>query len=121
MIKEMDITWLRPKRWWKRPSFRINKAFTIAGQEIPVGFVTDFTSIPWFARWLFLIMGQWAPAAALHDFLIDKPGVTEKEAAEKFKTALYIQKCPYWISSGMYYVITAADYIRLQWSTYVRS
>lgn len=37
--------------------------------EIPLGFETDFASIPWFARWLIKSWGRHTNPAVIHDYL----------------------------------------------------
>lgn len=36
---------------------------------VPVGFITDFASIPRFARWLLPKLGKYNKAAVIHDYL----------------------------------------------------
>ena len=36
---------------------------------VPAGFVSDFASVPWWARWLLPADGPWTPAAVVHDYL----------------------------------------------------
>ena len=44
--------------------------------EVPVGFETDFASIPRVARAIYAPDGPWAPAAVIHDFLyVEAPDV----------------------------------------------
>lgn len=37
---------------------------------VPVGYVTDFASVPWFVQWFIPRTGVWTLAAVLHDWLI---------------------------------------------------
>jgi len=37
---------------------------------VPVGYVTDFASVPWFLQWFVPRTGVWTLAAVLHDWLI---------------------------------------------------
>jgi len=62
-----------------RPTYEITEEFEycfgslenpLATFKVPVGFVTDFASIPWPFRLIFHPDGPWAKAAVLHDWLI---------------------------------------------------
>ena len=54
-------------------TFKLFKQFTWHGPVIditvPIGFVTDFASIPRFARMIIPKLGRWNKAAVLHDYL----------------------------------------------------
>ena len=41
----------------------------VAAIVIPIGFKTDFASIPWYVRWLIKVNGKHRLAALLHDYL----------------------------------------------------
>lgn len=55
------------KRWHLREELRYqgNKDLFV----VPVGFVTDFASVPRVFTWLLPRYGRWTPAAILHDYL----------------------------------------------------
>src|SRR5437764_1311818 len=36
---------------------------------VPAGFVTDFASVPWYARWLISVLGRHSIPAIVHDYL----------------------------------------------------
>jgi len=41
---------------------------------VPMGFVTDLASVPWFARWLVPTWGKFSAASIVHDWLyFDQP------------------------------------------------
>lgn len=49
--------------------YRVGSADSDEVVTVPVGFVTDFASIPWGFRNLFSPMGRWSRPAIVHDFL----------------------------------------------------
>lgn len=57
---------------------------------VPVGYVTDFASVPWFARAFIPTMGKHAKAAVLHDFLIDEGKRSIKECHAIFDEAMKV-------------------------------
>lgn len=48
---------------------------------VPTGFVTDFASIPFFARGFIATAGHSAKAAAMHDYLLSVPDVNQQRWA----------------------------------------
>lgn len=63
------------------------------GMEVtaPVGFETDFASIPWFAQSLIQVNGKHIHAAVIHDLLCvhgDDYGITQKQADDVFLEAM---------------------------------
>lgn len=50
---------------------------------VPPGYVTDFASIPGFAKLLFPPFGDWAEAAVIHDWLYDIGARDGKEEADR--------------------------------------
>ena len=67
--------------------FTFDLGFLGSGETVtvPAGFVTDFASIPGFARWLLPISGKAAKAALLHDYMLSQG---DKRAPEAFADAL---------------------------------
>jgi len=59
-----------------RPLYVTSRAIIIDGQWIPEGYVTDFGSIPWLARWRINPLDRHAWAALKHDwrYAIGEPG-----------------------------------------------
>lgn len=63
----------------KRKIFRITKEFEYRIGDfdspfgvitVPVGFLTDFASVPWFLTRWFKPDGPWAKAAVIHDYML---------------------------------------------------
>ena len=54
-------------------NWTVEKAFTYSGRQdtftVPVGFTTDFASVPRIFTWLLPRYGRWTQAAILHDYL----------------------------------------------------
>lgn len=73
---------------------------------VPVGFETDFASIPWGARNTFPPLGPWARPAIIHDYLYDTAGeggrFTRLQADKVFKEAMEVVGVPAWRREIMY-------------------
>ncbi len=69
--------------------FTFDLGFLGSGETVlvPAGFVTDFASIPWFARWLLPISGKVAKAALLHDYML---ALYDPRAPSAFAEALEV-------------------------------
>ena len=69
--------------------FTFDLGFLGSGESItvPAGFLTDFASIPGFARWLFPISGKVAKAALLHDYMLL---LNDPRASNAFAQALEV-------------------------------
>lgn len=70
--------------------------------RVPVGFITDFASIP---RALWSIMppdGKYAKAAVIHDYMYSNAIKTKKEADEIFFEAMGVLGVPVWQKWVMY-------------------
>lgn len=57
---------------------------------VPVNFMTDFASIPWWMRWWIPVLGRSAKAAVLHDFLLWQGKRSKAECAKIFLHAMTI-------------------------------
>ena len=73
--------------------------------EIPVGYVTDFASVPEKLHWLLHPVGPYGKAAVLHDYLYDKGLRTKKVADLIFLEAMGVLKVPKYIRYTMYYAV----------------
>ena len=60
---------------------------------VPAGFVTDFASVPWWARGLFAPFDRAAKAAVLHDWLWSRGSPRH---AAVFAEALAVLRVPAW-------------------------
>lgn len=76
------VTLVQTFRFWREKDGR---TFTV-----PDGFVTDFASIPWFARGLIAPLGKHAKAAVLHDYLLEETELPYGEVNAIFNEALRV-------------------------------
>lgn len=87
--------------WTKRPMgaqrFHISKPLEFYSAKldrtftVPIGFETDFASIPWFLQSIVQVNGPHIPAAVVHDYLCDHKselGITQKQADAVFLEAM---------------------------------
>ena len=82
------------------------RAMTAFGLVIvPVGFISDFASIPWWIRWLIPKMGKYNRSSVVHDFLYqygrlrkDDPHseITQEVADLIYKKLMEAQKVANW-------------------------
>ncbi|MDD3468235.1 MAG: DUF1353 domain-containing protein [Campylobacterales bacterium] len=73
--------------------------------SVPIGFITDFASIP---RLFWSIMppdGIYAKAAVIHDYLYDNALRTKKEADNIFYEAMGVLNVPKWQRCTMYIAV----------------
>jgi hypothetical protein len=55
---------------------------------VPAGFVTDFASVPWYARWRISVLGKHSIAAIVHDYLYWEQRCTREEADAILREAM---------------------------------
>lgn len=73
--------------------------------KVPVGFETDFASIPKCFQWLFPPIGKYGKAAVVHDYLYCTGSVTKEYADYVFYEAMGVLKVPNYIRRLMYYAV----------------
>lgn len=92
---------------------RLNSGINIT---VPVGYRTDFASVPWGIRWLLPAHGKYGKAAVIHDYLctyrhvmVDGVGVfiTREQADAIFLEAMTVLKVPAWQKYSMYVAVRA--------------
>jgi len=74
----------------------------------PMGYVTDFTSVPLAFRWLIAQRGAHERAAVVHDWLYTlgpRAPTTRKEADQIFRDALHALGTPLWKCIFMYLAV----------------
>lgn len=71
-VAELRLALLRPRRWWRRAHWRLLEPFTLAGVRVPAGVVSDGTTSPRLLWPLFPPIDDAAPAAVLHDYLLQR-------------------------------------------------
>ena len=73
--------------------------------DVPVGFTTDFASIPKCFQWFLPQVGKYGKAAVLHDYLYSE-GIGTKERADYiFYEAMGVLKVSKYIRMIMYLVV----------------
>lgn len=76
---------------------------------VPVGFETDFASIPWGLRDLFPALGPWARPAIIHDYLYatrGQAGRYSRAAADRiFAEAMAVVGVPAWRRTIMFWAV----------------
>ena len=77
---------------------------------VPIGFETDFASIPRPLWSIFPPAGRWGPAAVLHDFLYRTGLVPRSEADQLFREASEDLGVPAWIRWSMWAALRAAGW-----------
>ncbi len=93
---ELDCRKLNGEEWLVLEPFRYRSKL-IGTVIVPRGFVTDLTSVPWFARWYVARDGEHTKPAVIHDFLytlasVDQhPEVDQKLADQVFREALLVR------------------------------
>jgi len=83
--------------------------YDVAGKtySVPVGFTTDFASIPKWLRWLIPPTGLYGKAAVLHDWLYRTGIVSRRRADFIFLRAMRVLGVPKWKRRAMYRAVRA--------------
>ena len=104
------------KRWLTRKEFGydIGKEGSGNSIDVPIGFKTDFTSIP---RLLWAVIPRWGKygnAAVIHDYCYWDQTRTRKESDEIFREAMEVLEVPRFKISLMYSAVRLFGW--LAWS-----
>lgn len=70
--------------------------------EVPVGFTTDFASVPRFLWWFLPPDGEYTQAAVLHDYLYRTHLLTREKADFVFLEFMSLLEVPKWKAEVMY-------------------
>lgn len=109
-----------------REVFRVLESFTyeVGGLgsglliHVPVGFETDFASVP---RFLWNLVPPWGPhgkAAVLHDFLYRKESGFSKIVGDAiFCEALEVMGASWWLRTAMYVVVRLFGHSSYHWKS----
>ena len=77
---------------------------------VPVGFVTDFASIPW-VLWSWLpYWGKYGKAAVIHDYIYQTHCRTRAEADKIFYDAMLVSGTKSWKARLMYWAVRAGGW-----------
>ena len=98
MIKEISITWLKPKKrkWYHLhdlPRFRLNESVTLNGYTVPEGYITNGGDIPGPMRGIMNPLSRGFPAYICHDHRCSEKTTSRKEANNFMKRDL--KTCEY--------------------------
>jgi len=105
---ELILRKLNGPEWEVREPFRYWSARLQAWITVPVEFVTDLASVPWFARWYVSVDGEHTKPAIVHDYLYvkqsiaDFPDITREEVDKIFLEALEVRGVGKWKRNIMY-------------------
>jgi len=73
--------------------------------NIPIGFRTDFASIPRVLRWFVVGHGTTRKPATLHDYLYRETSVSRKSADDLFRQAMQEEGVSFWRCRAMYWAV----------------
>ena len=92
-------------------TYHIGSRYSQDKITVPVGFVTDFASSPFFV-WSFIPpWGRYSKAAVIHDYIYQTKIRTRKEADGIFLEAMLVLKVPKWKANLMYHGVRAFGWI----------
>ncbi len=106
---ELILRKLNGPEWEVREPFRYWSTRLQAWITVPVGFITDLASVPWFARWYVSVDGEHTKAALVHDWLYVRasqtafPNLTRTDADKIFLEAMTVRGIPKWKRKPMYW------------------
>ena len=120
-LSQLVVTPMPDGRKWKLflPfTYHIGSRYSDNSISVPIGFVTDFASVPW-PLWAWLpSWGKYGKAAVLHDWMysgkvfrteLDPPYYyfhgTRKEADDIFNEAMLVGGTKKWRAEIMYYFV----------------
>ncbi len=73
---------------------------------VPAGFVTDFASVPWYARSVINVLGRHSIPAIVHDYLYWEQRCTREEADAILKEAMAEYESSTFDQKVVYYAVT---------------
>ena len=89
--------------------FKLHHEFTyhwgVARITVPVGFETDFASIPRIFRIIIPKLGRWNKAAVLHDYAYQTQTMTRKQADDLFRDSMKGLGVLAWKINIMYWAV----------------
>ena len=84
--------------------------------RVPLGFITDFASVPRFAWFIIPPDGKYTQAAVLHDFLVKTKQYSRDKTNKIFLEAMEVLGVPKWKRLLMYWSVQAWTW--LFWDKY---
>lgn len=103
-----------------RAMFRLESELTFrAGNDafgltvtVPIGFVTDFASVPWPLWFIFPPSGPYNPATVVHDYLCQAGLCSRFLSDAVFRECMRELNVPRWKRIAMYYGVRAYSIIK---------
>lgn len=90
-------------------TFRLVRPFRVRAlgkiYEVPIGFETDFASVPRIFWRIIPPWGCWSPAAVVHDYLYAHNGCSRKKADQIFLDIMIQLEVPKWPRTLMYWAV----------------
>lgn len=95
------------KHWILRKKFSYHVGHKNSNDiiEVPVGFITDFASIPRIFWNIAPKWGRYGKSAIIHDYLYCTHERSRKEADDIFYEAMLVSKVPKWKAKIMYWCV----------------
>ena len=105
-LDPLRLTWVGGERSYVLTGrYRYDSLIAGGVITVPVGYRTDFASIPWLFRRILPRNGPYTPAAVVHDWLCELRGSTGIDSAtthEVFLEAMEVLRVPAWKRWTMY-------------------
>jgi hypothetical protein len=73
--------------------------------EVPAGFVTDFASVPWYARAFINVLGRHSIPAIVHDYLYWEQRCTREQADELLREGMIEYKSSWLDEVAVFYAV----------------
>ena len=95
------------KSWYLREEFSYDVGSEGSGDtiKVPVGFVTDFASVPRPLWWLFPRWGKYGNGAVIHDYLYWDRGRSKRESDDIFLEAMIVLKVGWFTRTMLHQVL----------------
>ena len=95
------------RRWRLARAFSYHRGSKYSNNyvNVPIGFVTDFASIPWVFWALVPYWGKYGKAAVLHDYIYQTGSRSRKEADAIFYEAMIVGNTRPWKAKLMYLAV----------------
>ena len=101
------------RRWrlFRSFTYHINSKRSKDKITVPVGFVTDFASVPRFLWWWLPYWGRYGKGAVLHDYIYQTHCRTREEADKIFLEAMLVGGTKEWKAKLMYWSVRAFGWL----------
>lgn len=103
------LCWVSRGKIFGRATVVLGQEYISGDVRVPRGFRTDGASLPWFVRAFLPPLGDYFPAAVVHDWLLVEGRVSREDAAHVFKGVLKELEMPEWLVNTFYWGVRAND------------